>query len=632
LVWHPAADANGTLQAFTVKAWDGQAASATAVPVNVAVAPANDAPVAQDGGFGVEEDGSHSGSLAATDVDGDPLTFAIVSGPANGALTAFDPATGAYTYEPADDYRGPDSFTFKANDATVDSNEATITITVTPMNDAPVAQDGAFSVPEDGSHSGSAVAADTEADPLTYAVVTGPAHGSLTAFDTATGAFTYEPADDYHGPDSFTFKANDGMEDSNEATVTIAVTPVNDEPAFGGPFPSDPTVLLVGQPYAFALAAGDVDGDTLAYSLAAGPAWLSVDPATGVLSGTPNRRAHVGGSTVTVRVDDGQGGNDEHSFGLTVQGQVITLGSAIPVPLTKVAYTDASGDLASVGAKAKVGVFYLVRGVAPGPGGAYSLTTPGDLVAIEGEGTDAKAGLSIKLKAAVTGQVPATSVTDIAVNGSFNLSAPAMGLLGNMSVTGGVGRFAIGDVAAQHAITIGLDPLIKGTSLVFGRVRDATLASLSPLRLLSAIEWLDTDATPDQVVAPWIASLATRGSKTIGGPRGDFEAGLALSGAGALKGTLGKVSIAGSLNRAAWTITGSAGAIAVRGDLTNASIVADLLGSVAVTGRISQDGTDGDADVIRALSGGFSVRDLTGTWWIALAQDHLFSTLRAFVG
>jgi hypothetical protein len=591
----------------------------------------NDAPVAQDGAFSVEEDGSHPGNLAASDVDGDPLTYAIVAGPINGALTAFDPATGAYTYEPADNYHGSDSFTFKANDATVDSNEATISITVTPQNDAPVAQDGAFSVAEDGSHSGSLVATDTEGDPLTYAVVAGPANGSLTAFDPATGAFTYEPAADYNGPDSFTFKANDGKEDSNEATVTITVTPVDDAPVFVSPLPADPTVRLVGQPYSFAFSADDVDGDPLAYSLVSGPAWLSMDPATGVLSGTPNRRAHIGSTTVTVRASDGQGGEDERSFGVTVQGQVITLGSAIPVPLTKVTYTDASGDLASVGAKASVGIFYLVRGVAPGAGGAYSLTTPGDLVAIEGQGTDAKAGLSLKLKATVKGQVPATSVADIVVNGSLNLSAPGMSLLGNMSVTGGIGRLALGDVAAQHAIAIGFDPLIKGTSLVLGRVRDATLASLSPLTLLSVAEWLDGDGTPDQVTAPWIGSLATRGSKTVGGPRGDFEAGLLLSGAGALKGTLGKVSIAGSLRRATWTITGSAGAIAVRGDLTNATIVADLLGSVAVTGRISQDGTDGDTDAIHALSGGFSVRDLTGTWWIALAQDHFFDTLRAFV-
>ena len=70
-----------------------------------------------------------------------------------------------------------------------------------------------------------------EGSRLTYAIVTGPAHGTLTG--TAPN-LTYTPAANYNGPDSFTFKANDGSADSNVATVSITVTPVNDAPvAFG---------------------------------------------------------------------------------------------------------------------------------------------------------------------------------------------------------------------------------------------------------------------------------------------------------------------------------------------------------------------------------------------------------------
>ena len=60
--------------------------------------------------------------------------------------------------------------------------------------------------------------------------LSGPAHGTLTVFNTATGAFTYTPNRNYNGPDSFTFKANDGAVDSNTATVRITVDPVNDAP------------------------------------------------------------------------------------------------------------------------------------------------------------------------------------------------------------------------------------------------------------------------------------------------------------------------------------------------------------------------------------------------------------------
>jgi hypothetical protein len=75
-------------------------------------------------------------------------------------------------------------------------------------------------------------------------------------------------------------------------------------------------------------------------------------------------------------------------------------------------------------------------------------------------------------------------------------------------------------------------------------------------------EWRDTDATPDQITAPWIGSLATRGSKVVGGPTGDFEADLTLTGVGAAKGTLAKAAILGSLRGATWDLAGNVSALA----------------------------------------------------------------------
>ena len=78
------------------------------------------------------------------------------------------------------------------------------------------------------------LANDTDADsnPLTAVMVTGPAHGTLTL--NADGSFTYTPAANYYGQDSFTYKANDGTADSNVATVSITVNPVNDAPTLDG--------------------------------------------------------------------------------------------------------------------------------------------------------------------------------------------------------------------------------------------------------------------------------------------------------------------------------------------------------------------------------------------------------------
>src|SRR5205814_10592893 len=124
-------------------------------------------------------------------------------------------------------YNGPDSFTFKANDGSLDSNTATVTITITAVNDAPVATDQTVTTDEDTAKAITLSATDVEGSPLTYAIVSGPAHGTLTG---TAPALTYTPAANYSGPDSFTFKANDGSLDSNVATVTIAVTAVNDAP------------------------------------------------------------------------------------------------------------------------------------------------------------------------------------------------------------------------------------------------------------------------------------------------------------------------------------------------------------------------------------------------------------------
>jgi Ca2+-binding RTX toxin-like protein len=182
----------------------------------------NAAPVAQNQSVTTAEDTAASITLGATDGNGDSLTYSYTQ-PAHGTVTGTGPNV---TYTPAANYNGPDSFTFKANDGTVDSNVATISITVTPVNDAPVASSQSVTTAEDTAKNITLGANDVEGDSLTYSY-TQPVHGTVTG----TGPnVTYTPAANYNGPDSFTFKANDGTVDSNVATVSITVTPVNDAP------------------------------------------------------------------------------------------------------------------------------------------------------------------------------------------------------------------------------------------------------------------------------------------------------------------------------------------------------------------------------------------------------------------
>ena len=220
----PDADYNG-VDTFTFKANDGSADSNVGA-VTIMVTAVNDAPVAADGSAETAEDSSADGQVNVTDVDGDPLTYSLVEGPAHGELT-FNP-DGSFSYTPDLDYNGSDSFIYQANDGSADSNTATVIITVTPVNDAPVATDGSVETAEDSSANGQVVGTDVDGDPLTFNLVEGPTHGVLTF--NPDGTYTYTPDLNYNGTDAFTYMANDGTVDSNTATVAITVTPVNDAP------------------------------------------------------------------------------------------------------------------------------------------------------------------------------------------------------------------------------------------------------------------------------------------------------------------------------------------------------------------------------------------------------------------
>jgi VCBS repeat-containing protein len=286
--------------------------------------------VAHSDSYSLAEDGSltvpAAGLLANdSDVDGDALTAALVSGSAHGTLTVN--ADGSFTYTPDADYNGPDSFTYKANDGSTASGVATVNIGVTAVNDTPVAQDDSYSLSEDGSLTVPAAGllandSDGDGDALTAALVSGPAHGTLSL--NADGSFTYTPDADYNGADSFTYKANDGTANSPVATVDLTVTPVNDAPVLVSALPDQASVD--GKSFTVDLSGhfSDVEGDKLGYAASGLPAGLSIDPVTGVITGTVDHSASQGGSLgngvydITVTVDDGAGGKVSDQFQLTV--------------------------------------------------------------------------------------------------------------------------------------------------------------------------------------------------------------------------------------------------------------------------------------------------------------------------
>jgi VCBS repeat-containing protein len=273
----------------------------------------NTAPVASDDSYTTNEDTLLTGSVLSndSDVDSTPLTAVKVSDPAHGDLTLN--SDGSFTYTPNANFFGTDSFTYKANDGIDDSDVATVTITVNAVNDAPTATNDSYSTDEDTALTMNAPGvlsndSDIDSTTLTAIKVAGPAHGTLTL--NADGSFTYTPAANYNGPDSFTYKANDGSADSNIATVNLTVNAVNDVPtiavAASGECRSDISGLIK-------LTLSDVDSSNL--TLSATSSNTNLVPLTNVVfggSGT-NRSATIttvrgktGSATITITVSDGQ--------------------------------------------------------------------------------------------------------------------------------------------------------------------------------------------------------------------------------------------------------------------------------------------------------------------------------------
>ena len=190
--------------------------------MSLTVSPVNDAPIAGDDSFTIDEDYSLAAGVLSNsvDVDDDPLTVSLVDGPSHGTLT-LDP-DGSFTYTPAANYNGDDSFTYTASDGTATSNTATITITITPVNDAPVADNDSYSIGEDSTLTGDVLSndVDVDGDTVTATVLTGPAHGTLTL--NPDGSFLYAPTTNYNGVDSFTYSGDGRLATSNTALVTIA--------------------------------------------------------------------------------------------------------------------------------------------------------------------------------------------------------------------------------------------------------------------------------------------------------------------------------------------------------------------------------------------------------------------------
>ena len=214
---------NGS-DSFTYTIGDGNGGSATAT-VNVTVTPSNDAPAAAADSYATPEDTlltrAAPGVLGNdSDVESASLTAVLVSGTANGALT-FN-ADGSFSYAPNANFNGSDSFSYRASDGALTSAAAVVSITVSPVNDAPVVNAGAdqnIVFPASASLTGTVVDLDGPALVRVWSQVSGP--GTTTFGDPNAAATTasFSVAGTY----VLRLSANDGQFSvSDDVSITAA--------------------------------------------------------------------------------------------------------------------------------------------------------------------------------------------------------------------------------------------------------------------------------------------------------------------------------------------------------------------------------------------------------------------------
>ncbi|OQB01452.1 MAG: Aminopeptidase S [Chloroflexi bacterium ADurb.Bin222] len=258
------------------------------------VASPNQAPVADPQTLSTPEDTALAITLAGSDPDGDPLSYAVATQPANGVLSGIAPNL---IYTPFPGYVGTDSFTFTVSDGQATSLPATVSITVTPNNAPPVANPKSVLANEDTAVTIILTGSDPDGDLLTYSVASNPSQGVLSG---SAPLLTYKPAANYSGPDSFTFTVSDGRATSAPAVVSITVNPVNDAPV------ANPQAVATAcnTPLAITLTGFDIEGDPLTYHVISSPSQGSLSGAAPNLTYTP-AAGFTGPDSFSFIVNDG---------------------------------------------------------------------------------------------------------------------------------------------------------------------------------------------------------------------------------------------------------------------------------------------------------------------------------------
>lgn len=443
--------------------------------------PVNTAPVAVNGALSVVAGATATGVLVGFDAERDALNFRVMSSPGSGTVQITDAALGAYSFTSTAAAPGTDSFTFVVNDGAVDSNVATVAVTVTAApvtNTPPVAIPGALSVAAGATIAGLLQGVDADGNALTFRIDSPPAQGTATIVDAAAGAISFVANATAAGSDTFTFLVNDGTVDSVPASMTVTYSAPNAPPSAG-----DGTLsVAAGQTVASTLVASDPNAtDALTYVVVTPPRKGTVvlpSATSGAFSFTAATNAS-GTDSFTFRVTDGKVDSNIATVAVTltpvnappsagngtlsVASGVSRIGALSAIDpdgdaiTFKIVSTPTAGTLTLT--DPALGIFRYTPGVGAAATDSFAFTATDGIVtskvgtvslAIAPKGTVVPAEIATPIQAldvtvavpnpkagAVTGQLPAVNASGGRVTFQV-LKAPA---LGTISVNAANGRF-----------------------------------------------------------------------------------------------------------------------------------------------------------------------------------------------
>ena len=316
----PTANDVGTYANIVISVSDGQASAS--LPAYTLVVQAVNTPPVISGAPAtvVSQNTAYQFVPAASDADGDTLTFSIVNRP---VWAGFNTSTGSLSGTPtANDVGTYGNVVISVSDGQASASLPAYTLVVQAVNTPPVISGApATAVSQNTAYQFVPSASDADGDTLTFSIVNRPV---WAGFNTSTGSLSGTPtANDVGTYANIVISVSDGQASASLPAFALVVQAVNTPPVIAG---SPTTSVLQDTAYQFVPAASDADGDALSFSIVNQPGWATFNSATGVLNGTPTAGDVGTYANIVISVSDGQSSASLPGFSITVNA--VSLGSA----------------------------------------------------------------------------------------------------------------------------------------------------------------------------------------------------------------------------------------------------------------------------------------------------------------